>query len=85
LEDLAGACNKRFRFSFQTLRIRKHAFAISRLDMPEVCQKFPYPPKTEGAGNAGCALHPQPRVRKKAHALATTGTPHQPAFPAQWF
>src|SRR6266404_9325784 len=22
---------------------------------------------------------------KKAHALATTGTPHQPAFPARWF
>ena|SRR5882724_3962011 len=41
--------------------------------------------KAEGAGNAGCALHPRPRVQQKAHALATTGTPHQPAFPAQWF
>src|SRR6266436_8239610 len=39
----------------------------------------------EGAGNAGCALHPRPRVRKKAHALATKGAPQQPAFPAQWF
>jgi hypothetical protein len=37
----------------------------------------------EGAGNAGCALHPRPRVRKKAHALATKGTPQQPAFPAR--
>ena len=41
--------------------------------------------KTEGAGNAGCALHPRPRVQQKAHALATKGTPQQPAFPAQWF
>ena len=41
--------------------------------------------RTEGAGNAGCAVHPRPRVQKKAHALATTGTPHQPAFPARWF
>jgi len=24
-------------------------------------------------------------VQQKAHALATKGTPHQPAFPAQWF
>ena len=30
--------------------------------------------------------HPQPRVRKKQHTSSvTTGTPHQPAFPARWF
>src|SRR5690348_6144620 len=29
-------------------------------------------------------MHPQPRVQKKAHALVTTGTPNDPAFPAQW-
>ena len=40
--------------------------------------------KQEGAGNAGCAVHPRPRVQQKAHALATTGTP-PPAFPARWF
>jgi hypothetical protein len=39
----------------------------------------------EGAGNAGCALHPWPPVQKKAQASATKGTPQQPAFPAQWF
>ena len=32
-------------------------------------------PITEGAGNAGCQLHPQPRVRSdKAHELVTTGS-----------
>ena len=40
--------------------------------------------KQEAAGNAGCAVHPRPRVQQKAHALATTGTP-PPAFPARWF
>src|SRR5216683_1786945 len=39
----------------------------------------------EGAGNAGCALHPRPPVQQKAQASATKGTPQQPAFPAQWF
>ena len=36
---------------------------------PEVCKLLP-PSKIEGAGNAGCALHPRsrvPKVRKKAH------------------
>ena len=41
----------------------KHTFAFSRHDAPEVCQKSPYPQKSEGAGNAGCALHPRSRVR----------------------
>jgi hypothetical protein len=31
--------------------------------------------RTEGAGKAGCRLHPRPRVRKwKAHELVTTGS-----------
>ena len=32
---------------------------------PELC-KFVAPPRTEGAGNAGCALHPRSRVQKSA-------------------
>jgi hypothetical protein len=31
--------------------------------------------KSEGAGNAGCPLHPQPRVVKKTRELVTTGPP----------
>jgi hypothetical protein len=40
---------------------------------------------TEGAGNAGRSMHPQPRVQnRKAHELVTTGSPKSPpAFPAR--
>jgi len=42
--------------------------------------------KAEGARNAGCLTHPQPRVRmKQAHELVTTDLPERPAFRAQWF
>ena len=42
--------------------------------------------KSEGAGKAGCRLHPQPRARSVVSTRVShhrfTGTP---AFPAQWF
>jgi hypothetical protein len=38
------------------------ASQASRRDTPELCQNLS-PLKTEGAGNAGCPLRPQPRVR----------------------
>jgi hypothetical protein len=48
----------------------RHKPAFPRRDAPGVCQKFP--PKTEGAGNAGCALHPRSRAQKEVgvHARA---------------
>ena len=43
--------------------------------------------KLEGAGNAGCALHPRSRVqngkRKRTRAYRFSGG--HPTFPAQWF
>jgi hypothetical protein len=39
----------------------KYGFAISRRDASESC-KNRSPLKSEGAGNAGCPMHPQPRV-----------------------
>src|SRR5437870_13490942 len=41
--------------------------------LPEVSA----PEKSEGAGNAGCPMHPQPRVRNKTKhtSIVTTGTP----------
>jgi hypothetical protein len=45
------------------------------------------PRKTEGAGKAGCPMHPQPRVRKVESTRASSPQVHRsnPAFPAQWF
>jgi hypothetical protein len=40
--------------------------------------------KTEGAGKAGCGLHPWSACIKK-HAAEPQVQPEQPAFPAQWF
>src|SRR3982075_2554612 len=39
-------------------------------------------PETEGVGNAGCPLHPQPRVRSvESTRVFTTVAPEHPAFP----
>ena len=51
-------------------RAREYASAISRRDFARVMQILLPPSKIEGAGNAGCALHPRSRVpncAKKAH------------------
>src|SRR2546423_12725797 len=44
------------------------------------------PSKIEGAGNAGCALHPRSRVPKVAHLAHTSiqGSGNTPTSPAQW-
>src|SRR2546430_14460114 len=44
------------------------------------------PSKIEGAGNAGCALHPRSRVPKIAHLAHTSiqGSGNTPTSPAQW-
>jgi len=49
-----------FRFALPILR--RCDFAFSRRTAPEVCSNSP-PSKTEGAGNAGCTLHPRSRVQ----------------------
>ena len=41
-----------------------------------------HPRKTEGAGKAGATI--APAVSCKEHEVVTTGTPNEPAFPAQW-
>src|SRR5437879_5623921 len=64
----------------------KHGLAFSRHVLPELF-KFVCPSlKTEGAGNAGCALHPRSRVPKcvkKAHT-SIQGSGGSPTSPAQW-
>ena len=64
---------------------RSHGFAISRRDAPESLQ--PLARKTEGVGNAGCLLHPQPRVQSRKHtsvvATGPAGIARRPR--TQWF
>jgi hypothetical protein len=60
----------------------RHNFAISRRDAPEVCQNPS--PRKEGVGNAGCLLHPQPRVQNvESTRVFTTGTAGSPGAPAR--
>src|ERR1700726_3871513 len=46
------------------------------------------PLNEEGAGNAGCPMHPQPGARwvvKYAHQYSQRRHRNHPAFPTQWF
>ena len=63
----------------------RHMLAISRRIAPEVCWKL-LAPKSEGAGNAGCALHPRSRARSAQRKVHTSiqGNGEHPTFPAQW-
>src|SRR5258708_27179367 len=62
----------------------KHDSAISRRGAPEFWMNLA-PGKTEGVGNAGCATHPQPRVRNKTKhtSVVTTVAPGSPGIPAR--
>src|SRR6188768_1605634 len=63
----------------------RYTSAFSRHDLPEVCLSLSL--TNEGAGNAGCALHPRSRVqivRVKTHT-SIQGSGEHPTFPAQWF
>jgi hypothetical protein len=51
----------RFRFQISN---RRYASAISRHGLARGL-RFVVPPKIEGAGNAGCALHPRSRVQNR--------------------
>ena len=54
-------------------------FAFSRRTAPEVCMNLSPPPKTEGAGNAGCTLHPRSRVQcvhRNAHTSIQVQSEH---------
>jgi hypothetical protein len=63
--------------------LSRHTFAFPRLDSPGLCQSFR--PK-EGVGNAGCPVHPQPRVRKwwlECTRVFTASSPETPGIPAR--
>src|SRR5216117_1509190 len=56
------------------------------LNSPEFYKFLVLTLETEGAGNAGCALHPRSRVPKIAHLAHTSiqGSGNTPTSPAQW-
>src|SRR5258705_6791459 len=60
----------------------KHTFATSPRHAPEPLMNLP--PK-EGVGNAGCPLHPRPRVHLVVveRTRVTTSTPESPDVPAR--
>ena len=60
----------------------RHTFATSPRHAPEALL---YLPPKEGVGNAGCPLHPRPRVHLVLveRTRATTSTPESPGVPAR--
>jgi hypothetical protein len=63
----------------------EYTFAFSRRDAPKLCMTLSLQGK-EGAGNAGCTLHPRSRVLKcdRKRTRAYRYSRNTPAFPAQW-
>ena len=61
----------------------RHTFATPRRDAPESCIRSSAP--LEGVGNAGCPLHPRPRVHfvLVERTRVTTSTPESPGIPAR--
>src|ERR1700692_2042402 len=57
---------------------------IARREAPELCVSLSL--ENEGAGNAGCALHPRSRVQRVENKPHTSiqGSGEHPTFPAQW-
>jgi hypothetical protein len=49
---------------------------------PGLCMNLPYPLITEGAGNAGRTMRPQPRMQNKTKhtSVVTTGSPESPGI-----
>jgi hypothetical protein len=73
-ESVARSCSmKRFGSNFM---VRKHSFAISPRISREFCRKRPTL-NSEGAGNAGRSVRPQPRMQceNKHTSIVTTVTP----------
>ena len=64
----------------------EYAPAFSRQEMPEVFISFRTSKKSEGAGNAGCALHPRShaQVCTRSARMSIQGSGEHPTFPAQW-
>src|ERR1700694_4313211 len=80
-DDVQYACVRRF--EFQTAAFFTAATSRSRRLGARVLSGTSCPLNAEGVGNAGCPLHPQPRVQwvVKHTSIVATGPPVHPAFP----
>jgi hypothetical protein len=56
--------------------LREHKTSFSRHDLPEFCW-MQTPDREEGAGNAGCLMHPQPPMRKIKSTRAKSPQVHR--------
>ena len=82
---LRGACQRAGVRPARWLAMTWQESTISRRHAPEVCKKFSRLRKIEGAGNAGCSMHPQAsRAKKKKRTRSHKVHRKQTAFPAQW-
>src|SRR5437016_11632004 len=62
-----------------------YVFAFSRRETPELYIRL-VPPKTEGAGKAGCSARTRgPCALVESTRSSPQVVPDHPAFPAQWF
>src|SRR5216684_5820845 len=80
-----GSASHRSRLHFQTTALFSDTRSrpAARCDAPESLH-FIFRPK-EGVGNAGCPLHPRPRVHLVVveRTRVTTSTPESPDVPAR--
>src|SRR5258705_12049666 len=70
----------RFTIFDSVFKQRGYASACSRRDAPEVCGNICLSLRKEGAGKAGCRLHPWVPCKKK-HGGRTTGSTGSSGFP----
>jgi hypothetical protein len=81
---LAARRGERWIASSQVLlaMTERQASAIPRRDCARTMQETLCPSITEGAGKAGCPVHPQPRVQSRKHtSVVTTGSPEHSGLP----
>src|SRR3954468_21242597 len=75
--DFRSPGHRPYGFKFQTAAVYRHGFAISPRLFARGLPEFRVPLISEGAGNAGRPMRPQPRVpkRKRHTSVVTTVTP----------
>ena len=97
ISDIQAVIASEAKQSISPQQERMDCFVASLLAMTKGCESAISPPvsrevwlvrsalHSEGAGKAGCRLHPWVPCNKKHGGRTTGSTGITPAFPAQWF